>query len=304
LPTLRGELRRLAAFDFATMAAAIAYYWVLALIPLLLLGASALGYVAGGAGADQLAPIIRRLIPQATAAQVEAALRSLVLSRKAAGGLGLLSLMWIASAAFDVISTSLTTIHGVRETRPYVVRRLLAVALMILSGGFLLAAVLLATTGATVEAVGNRALEEFLPAGYALPPGSVLSLLPAGFMLVNFFVLYWGAPCGPTSALTALLGAAAGAALWDQGRRLFNWYLLSYARYDLLFGTLGAFIAVLLWIYYTALILLLGGALAHLAELARDGRPGHRSARAEARFASTGGASNPVSPPRTHPPWS
>ncbi|HEY7675798.1 MAG TPA: YhjD/YihY/BrkB family envelope integrity protein, partial [Candidatus Methylomirabilis sp.] len=95
------------------------------------------------------------------------------------------------------------------------------------------------------------------------------ALLPAGFMLVNFFLLYWGAPCAPVSGLAALLGAAAGAALWDQGRRLFNWYLLTFARYDVLFGTLGAFIAVLLWIYYTALILLLGGALAHLAVSAR-----------------------------------
>lgn len=37
----------------------------------------------------------------------------------------------------------------------------------------------------------------------------------------------------------------------------------------MLFGALGAFIAVLLWIYYTALILLLGGALAHLAATVR-----------------------------------
>jgi membrane protein len=251
------------------MAAAIAYYWVLSLIPLLLLGAAAMGYAAGGAGVDQLATMIRRFIPQATAAQVVTVLRTLVLNRKATGGLGLLSLVWIASAAFDAISTSLTEMQGGKETRPYIFRRLLAIVLMLASGLFLLAGVLIASFSTAVEAVGNRALLELLPPGYALPPGSVLALLPAAFMLANFFLLYWGAPCTPMSGLSALLGAAAGAALWDQGRRLFDWYLLTYARYDALFGALGAFIAVLLWIYYTGLILLLGGALAHLAVSAR-----------------------------------
>lgn len=251
------------------MAAAIAYYWVLALIPLLLLGAAALGYVAGGAGVDQLAAMIRRFIPQATAAQVGDALRTLVLRRKVAGGLGVLSLVWIASAAFDVISSSLTAIQGGRETRPYIFRRLLAIALMLASGAFLLAGIVVASFSTAVEAVGNRAVQEIFPAGYTLPPGSVLALLPVAFMLANFFLLYWGGPCAPMSGLAALLGAAAGAGLWDQGRRLFNWYLLTHARYDVLFGALGAFIAVLLWIYYTALILLLGGALAHLAATAR-----------------------------------
>jgi len=262
------EMRRLAGFDFATMAAAIAYYWVLALIPLLLLGASALGYLAGSAGVDELTVIIRRLIPQATAAQVETALRSLVLKRTATIGLGILSLLWIASGAFDVISTSLTAMQGGKETRGYLARRLVAINLMTASGVLLVVSVLLASFGTAVEAMGNRLLV-FLPAGYALPPGSILALLPAIFMLANFFLLYWAAPCRSMSALPVLLGATAGAALWDQGRRLFNWYLLAYARYDLLFGALWAFIAVLLWIYYTALILLLGGALANLAATAR-----------------------------------
>lgn len=225
-PAVREEVRRLARFPFATMAAAIAYYWVLALIPLLLLGAAAMGYAAGGAGVDQLAVMIRRFIPQATAAQVETALRTLVLKRKAAGGLGLLSLIWIASAAFDVVSSSLTAIRGGKETRPYIFRRLLAIALMLVSGVLLLAGVLIASFSTVVEAVGNRAVQEILPAGYTLPPGSVLALLPAAFMLANFLLLYWGAPCAPMPALAALLGAAAGAALWDQGRRTFNWYLL------------------------------------------------------------------------------
>lgn len=265
---VRQEVRRLAAFPFATMAAAIAYYWILALIPLLLLGASALGYAVGGGGGDELAAAIRALVPRATALQVEEALRSLFRRRTVTGGLGLLSLVWIASAAFDVVSTSLTAIQGGRETRSYLGRRLVAVGLMTASGSLLVASVLIASFSTAVEATGNRVLE-LLPARFVLPPGSILALIPAALMVANLWLLYWAGPCDPIAGLPALLGAAVGAALWDQARRIFNWYLVNYARYDVLFGALGAFFAVLLWIYYTAVILLLGGALAHLAARAR-----------------------------------
>jgi membrane protein len=68
-----------------------------------------------------------------------------------------------------------------------------------------------------------------------------------------------------------MAGAAAGAILWHQAKVLFNWYLTHYARHSLFYGILGGFIGLVLWIFYTAIILLLGGLLA--AVLDRDGRP-------------------------------
>jgi membrane protein len=59
-----------------------------------------------------------------------------------------------------------------------------------------------------------------------------------------------------------MAGAVVAGLLWHGARQLFNWYLLTYAIYNPITGILGSAIALLLWLYYSALIFLLGGAIA------------------------------------------
>jgi membrane protein len=61
------------------------------------------------------------------------------------------------------------------------------------------------------------------------------------------------------------------AVFWFEARVLFNMYLMHYARYNLFYGILGGFIGLVLWVFYTAIILLLGGLLADVLD--RAARP-------------------------------
>ncbi|MDE2058494.1 MAG: YihY/virulence factor BrkB family protein [candidate division NC10 bacterium] len=260
---LRELWRCLSRRDPFMMAAAISFYGLLSLIPFLLIGSAILGVFAGSSreATHIITETIRRVLPRATGAQIEGAIQSLIHGRRVAGGLGLLSLLWVASGAFDMVASALTALSNVQESRSYLRRKVTALFLMLIcSLGFLvsLAAASLATV---IEALGNRLLE-VVPAEISVPHGLLLHLLPATLVGATFLLMYRVAPARPIPLRAALLGAVVAGVLWHLARQLFNWYLLTYARYNPVFGILGSAMALLLWLYYSALIFLLGGAIA------------------------------------------
>ena len=68
-----------------------------------------------------------------------------------------------------------------------------------------------------------------------------------------------------------MAGATVAVFLWHAAKLVFNWFVLHYSRISLFFGILSGFIVLVLWIFYTATILLFGGMLADVFD--RGGRP-------------------------------
>jgi membrane protein len=54
----------------------------------------------------------------------------------------------------------------------------------------------------------------------------------------------------------ALAGGIVGTILWEIARRLFLWYLANIAQFSVVYGSLGALVAVLVWIYVSVTIVL------------------------------------------------
>jgi len=267
--------RCLTRHDLSMMAAAISFYVLLALIPLLLISSAVLGFFAGSSGAAARVATegIARILPRVTGEQIEATLRTLILGRGVAGGLGLLSLIWVASGAFDMVASSLTVLCDLTESRSYLRRKVTALLLSLISGiGFLLS-LAVASLDTAIVAFGNRLLD-FLPANVSLPPGILLNLLPAILVGSIFLLMYRSAPARPLPMYAAVTGAAVSGLLWHAAKELFNWYLLTYAIYNPITGILGSAIALLLWVFYSALIFLFGGAIAEA--LRRASRSGVR----------------------------
>ena len=249
--------------QLSMMAAAISFYALLGLIPLLLISSAVLGSFAGSSSATAQAITggIRRILPRVTGEQIEATLQTLIIGRRVAGGLGLISLIWVASGAFDMVASALTVLCELQESRAYLRRKVTAFFLILISGiGFLLS-LAVASLATAIEALGNRLLE-FVPANVSLPPGILLDLLPATLIGSIFLLMYRFAPARPLPLGASLTGAVVAGLLWHGARELFNWYLLTYAIYNPITGVLGSAIALVLWLYYSALIFLLGGAIA------------------------------------------
>ncbi|MEK6660462.1 MAG: YihY/virulence factor BrkB family protein, partial [candidate division NC10 bacterium] len=197
------------------MAAAISFYALLALIPLLLISSAVLGWVAGSSSATAQAITggIRRILPRVTGEQIEAMLQTLIIGRRVAGGLGLISLIWVASGAFDMVASALTVLCDLQESRTYLRRKVTAFFLILISGiGFLLS-LAVASLATVIEALGNRLLE-FVPANVSLPPGILLDLLPATLVGFTFLLMYRFAPARPLPIGSSLTGALVAGVLW------------------------------------------------------------------------------------------
>lgn len=268
-----GEIvRRLREHDLMMMAAAISFYWLLAFIPLLLLGTSAIGFLLGSSdrAVDEVMSVARRVIPRATGPDVEEFLRTLIQNRHITGVLGIGFLVWVAMGVFETITSSLTALTDGRETRSILRRKLVALVLMC-TVGFLF---VISLMGSWVLAAWPR-IEDVVGMRITLPPFLAHPSFPRYFtsvlMGVLLTIVYRIAPAREVRWPTAMAGATLAAVLWHQAKRAFNWYLTHYARYNLFYGILGGFIGLILWIYYTAIILLFCGMVADILD--HGGRP-------------------------------
>jgi membrane protein len=245
------------------MGAGIAFFFTLALIPLLLLGTSALGFALGSRhrAAAQIFPAIRAIAPGATTAQLETFARSLVEGRTLTGWLGLLSLLWVSSGAYEAIASALTALTGVRETRSFLRRKMQATALMAGTGALFLAGLVLSSVAEAIRSYGSTILQ-YLPRGVSAAPGILIFMAPPLLVGATFLILYRWAPPQPIAWAPAIVGAILSASLWYLAKRAFGWYLVRVARNHLIYGILGSFIGLLLWVYYTSVIFLLGAVAA------------------------------------------
>lgn len=254
------------------MAAAISFYWLLAVIPLLLLGTSAVGFMLGSSdrAADEVLAVTRRLLPRATGREVQDFVRGLIQSRHVTGVLGIGFLLWVAMGVFEIIAASLTTLTGGKDTRSFLRRKLVALVLMC-TVGFLLILTLMG--GWFMAAWPN--IEDLLGIHLVLPAFLTHRSFPhyfTSFLIgVALTIVYRVAPVRAIGWPAAVTGASIAALLWHQAKAVFVWYLTHYSRVNVFFGILGGFVSLVLWIFYTAIIMLVGGMLADILD--RGGRP-------------------------------
>ncbi len=268
-----GEIvRRLQEQDLMMMAAAIAFYWLLSFIPLLLLGTSAVGFVIGSSdrALDEIMSAARRVLPRGAGPDLEVFLRSIIRSRHVTGVIGVGVLLWVAIGVFEIISSSLTALCGERETRSFLHRKVVAL-MMMCTVGFLMLAALMGSwfLAAWPEIENLLGMRVRLPAFLEHP--SFPRYLSSALMGVLLTIVYRIAPVRPIGWPAALLGATLAAALWHQARVVFAYYLIHQARFNPFLGLLGSIIGMVLWIFWSAIILLLGGVVADVID--RGGKP-------------------------------
>ena len=245
------------------MAAAISFYWLLSLIPFLLLATSAVGFLVGSSdrAVDEVIAAGFRLVPRATGPEISKLLLTLIRSRQVTGILGIGGLLWTAMGGFDIIATSLTVLNEGRETRSFFRRKLIALVLMC-TVGFLLVVTLMGSwgLGAWPDAQKLLGVEVILPTFLSNPDFSrYASTLLMGILLT---IVYRVAPARKIGWVAAMGGASIAALVWLGARLVFNWFVFQFSQISIFLGILTGFIFLILWIFSTAIILLFGGVLA------------------------------------------
>jgi membrane protein len=251
-------------------AAGVAYYALFSLFPLLLTLAAAGSFVLESERAYQeTIDLVSNAIP-VSQDLIGQTVRSVLQRRGAVGLVGLVGLLWSASGVFTNLAHNVNRAWSQAEQRGFLKGRLVALAMVGILAALLILSVL-ATTAINllprlhVPLWGNVAAYE----GVLWPLVSGLVLWLFSFFL--FLALYRWVPNTAVPWPAALWGAGVAALLWEAAKRGFAWYLdAGLARYSLVYGSLGAVVALMFWLYLSAWITFFG---AHLsAAVARHER--------------------------------
>ncbi len=251
--------RQIGVANMGLVAAGVAFFAMLSLFPALAAIIAIWGLVSDPAVVLDQVDLLRGIVPEDVFALVEAQ----ILKLSATGGdtlgwAGLLSLglaTWSARSGVAALMLGLNTIHGCQNRANlghYVTALMLTVALF----------------GVAIVALGSVVIApvvlQFVPleAATALILTAVRWFAAVGVLLMGLAVLYRygpnvrGARVGWVSP-----GAGLAIALWAAASWAFSLYLTNFAEYNEVYGSIGAAMALLVWLYVTAFVVLLGASL-------------------------------------------
>ncbi len=253
------------------LAAAVSYYTLLTLVPLLVFSISiSVGVLGSFEATYQAATLFFRGILGQLSPAAQESLRAFVQHALRFQLVGLILLAWTSKRAFSTLAAALETIFGV-PSRGFVRGNLLALATVFASGLALLATIMLTVVLAAVEGL----LLRYAPLsayGFVGLTGWLLSrALPLVITLSFFFYLYRVVPRRVVTTRHALAGALLATTLWELARWAFTLYVRHVARYAGLYGALEAIIVLALWVEVSASIILFCGEVVALLLEARGG---------------------------------
>lgn len=250
------------------MSAEAAYNLFFSIFPLLLFVAPLLSLVGDEAviissTLGRLAPVI----PPGALKVVNDVLRDVVFSGTgpALMSVGALLAAYTGSNMIATIASALNRAYGVTDPRPFLKRRLLAIALMV--------AVAIALTFSTTVIIASKSVFSWLVRSIGVEPqaAAIWEVLryPVSFAFIVgvLWLIYYYMPAIKQKKTHVLTGAIFAAAAWVGVTVLFRYYVMSVATYSSTYGVLGGVIVLLSWLYLTMFVVIVGGELN--SELAR-----------------------------------
>jgi len=249
-------------------AAALSYYVLFSLFPLIIFSVGIIGlFLQDEALQEDLVNQIMDNIPLSQDEgrdDVTDALQHVASGQSGAiGFIGLIGLAWSGSAMFGVLRSSLNVMFHVQQPRPVLISKLVDLAIVLSFTPFFV----LSIAATSTLRIARRASEDvplFGDAAQTLGFGWQIAafVMPVVISFVAFFLVYWLVPAQRARPRDLVPGALLAAVLFEVVKVGFNVYLENFSNYDVVFGSLGAVVAFLFWVYLSANIMLLGAELA------------------------------------------
>jgi len=254
------------------MAAALSYYFVLSLFPSLILLSAIVAYLPVPNLFDQALTMMARFLPADSMGLVRRVLADVITPNRGTFlSFGILGTLWTASGGFAAAIEALNIAYDVEDDRPFWKTRPLAVGLALVTGALMLVAL-------SVMIVGPR-FGEWLAGRVHLSSLFVLLWpyihwsIAIGFTILAVEALYFLAPNVKQRFLATLPGAILSVACWLALSYLLGLYFRHFASFNKTYGTLGAGIALMTWLYWTGFAMLVGAELnSELAKISSGGK--------------------------------
>ncbi len=255
--------------DVSGAAAELAYRFTLALFPFFIFLAALGGFVASAFHiqnpTDQIMNQLGDSLPADTASVLRTQLSGVIESRNA----GLLSIaivgaIWSASSGIGALMKTTNRIFDIEEKRSPVRRYVIAVVLTLLGAGLLVVSFALFFTGQIYgpQIAGQIGLQGPAATAFTLARWPIVIMT----ILVSVAFLYWLAPDRRLPLRWATPGALFFAVTWLVVTYLFGIYVSHFGSYNVTYGALGGVVVLLVWLYLTGFVILLGAEIDSVLE--------------------------------------
>ncbi|HEU4885330.1 MAG TPA: YhjD/YihY/BrkB family envelope integrity protein [Longimicrobium sp.] len=264
-PLWKRVMHEFKADDISNQAAKVAYYFFLSLPPAVMALFGMTGLFGGERTGDWLTERLTTSLPAEASALVTGFVRDVV-HGEAPGPLsiGLLLALWAGSNVFTALEGTLNAAFGITAERPFIRKKAVAV-------GMLAACAVLFLSGSAVLLAGGGISNALGLGEFGRAAWGVLQW-PAGFALITatFWLIYYVLPNKDQRGcrMTLLRASAIAAVLFVAASLAFRLYMANFNSYSATYGLLGTVIVLLLWMYVTSLVILLGGEVASEMERA------------------------------------
>ncbi|MBU1011301.1 MAG: YihY/virulence factor BrkB family protein [Bacteroidetes bacterium] len=239
-------------------AAAVAFNFFLAIFPFILFIFTLIPYIPIENFQTALLGLFKEIIPQNTFEAVETTIFDIVMRQNS----GLLSLSFILTFVFStnginaIIEGFNSTWHDI-ETKNWVQQRLIAVFLMVILSVLVILSIAFLTLGGI--AIEWLQMNEWVTSGYTYTLLRIMQwLITVSLTFLSVSFLYYYAPAQRRKYSFFSPGSMLATILLILGTLSFNYYIANFSRYNALYGSIGTLIIFLLWLYFNALILLIG----------------------------------------------
>ncbi|MCX7994655.1 MAG: YihY/virulence factor BrkB family protein [candidate division WOR-3 bacterium] len=197
---------------------------------------------------EKILPVLKQVIPIGLD-EIIKNIRAIRHTSIIIGFIGMLGFLWGSASIFGAIESSLNVIWKAKRDRSFIKKSLIGMA-----WAFVVWIILIASVGITfwASAIGLR---------------GIVKLLPILNIIINtsaFCLIYRFFPNRKVKFKDVFIGAIFTGISWELAKFLFTFYVTRVVDYSKIFGSLSAFILLLLWLYYSAFIFLYGAELGYV----------------------------------------
>lgn len=259
------------------LAGGIAFNILLAIVPLLLLFVSGLSYIlnrSADATAAELALMVDRMLPtrmEGTQSPVHRLLGEIIRTRGAVGIWSAVGFIWFSTRLFGSLRSVLAEVFDIENERGIIAGKLFDIRITVIAT---LLAVAYSALSAYLAIATTRGVRVLAAVGLRQDVMGQLEyrlgqLLAFAFIVLLFFSLYKFLPVRRIRWRTALIAALFTSLMFELAKALFTTYVGQFNPGSLYTGTLAVLVIIVFWVYYAALLFILGGEVAQVYDLRR-----------------------------------
>lgn len=247
------ELFRTKAFD---VAGGVAFWALLSMVPLLMILVAVFSLLPVASLMPQLLGIMAILLPPSSLVMVEKMIGRLLEPHSGLLSFGIISYIWSTTGGFTALIAALNIAYDVKVERSWPANRLMALILTFTSGGLI--------TISLLAIIAGPQFAHFLGQLMPIPPQleHLWPVLRFSIIFVCFVLalelIYFLGPNMRQRFTSTLPGALLAIGMWFLSSYGLGYYLNHWANYSRLYGGMGALMGLMLWMYITALVILVG----------------------------------------------